>query len=263
MYTLKNIITVSALLSFVLVLNACVVPSGPHGHYPPSYSHSAMVYWYYYPNYQAYYHPTDHYYYYSIGGVWRRSTSLPSGWVLRDEPRVRLELSGVPHQHHSNHRRLYPPKRPFNTAPGRPGNENRHDNQRRPENDDRHGSDNSHQHRPDRDRKEGGNMFIPHTKEKRVYDKRQKIQKNGQAGTSNIKKSDEKKYSENQKTGSSANNVKQQGKQQVKKQKQKSSGKAKGYEKGKSGYDDDYNDKRSREQNVKDMDDRKQLYQKR
>ncbi|WP_455374807.1 hypothetical protein, partial [Kaarinaea lacus] len=72
MLTLKNIIKGSIFLGLVLALNACVVSPRPHGYYSDPYSHSSMVYWYYYPNYGVYYHPVDHYYYYQIGGVWRR-----------------------------------------------------------------------------------------------------------------------------------------------------------------------------------------------
>lgn len=168
MFSRKRNVFIILVLGFISVLSGCVV--APHGHYPPSHSQVSFVYWDYYPNYGVYYHPVDHYYYYSIGGVWRRSTSLPSGWVIRDEPRIKLHLSGIPYLKNPEHRRQYPPKRAVLPG-GRPVNGDRHDNHRRPDYDDRRPG-NSSDRRSDRDRKDDRNIFIPHTKEERKNDRR-------------------------------------------------------------------------------------------
>jgi len=160
----KKIISGILFIGLVLVMQGCVV--APHGHYPQPYSQPAMVYWYYYPNYGVYYHPTEHYYYYEIGGIWRRSTALPSGWVLRDEPRVRLQVSGVPHLNYPEHRRMFPPRRVVVT----PDKRDHFRNDRRPEYEDRRSGD-SNRHRPDRDRKDERNIFVPHLKEEAKSDK--------------------------------------------------------------------------------------------
>ena len=167
-------------LGFLLIMSGCVVTPGSYS--PPRYYEPAFVYWYYYPNYGVYYQPTEHYYYYSVGGVWRRSSTLPRGWVLTDEPRVQLKASGNPYEHHSDHRRQYPPRRTV-VMPGgqrviedrydngrRPNRDDRHDNGRRPDYDDRHPG-NSNNHRPDRDSKDERNIFKPHLKGESNYDK--------------------------------------------------------------------------------------------
>ena len=172
MFIRKRNVSIILVLGFISIVSGCVV--APHDHYPPSHSQVSFVYWDYYPNYGVYYHPVDHYYYYTIGGVWRRSTSLPSGWVIRDQPRVRLKLSGIPYLKNREHRREYPPKRVVLPG-GRPINQDRHDNHRRPDYDDRRpGSSNGYRpgNRPDRDSKDDRNIFIPHTKEDRKIDRR-------------------------------------------------------------------------------------------
>ncbi len=266
MPTLKNIITGSTILGFVLVLNACVVAPGPHGYYSEPHNHSSLVYWYYYPNYGVYYHPVDHYYYYQIGGIWRRDSRLPAGWVLSSEPRVRMQLSGIPYKRYSDHRRYYPPRRVVNVVtPDRPHNGDRHDHQHRPDRDGRHGSDGSPQHRPDMDRKDGGNMFIPHTKEKTVYDKRQRMEKSDKAGSF---KGDNKSPLKELKKGSSYSGTKAQENSKVKTQSKGSSEKTKpgkGNVKGKYKKDDDEggDGKQTGSEKGKNEDQRKDWYKER
>jgi len=251
MASMKKLITCSAVVGFVLVLNACVVSPGPRGYYPEPYSYSSLVYWYYYPNYGAYYHPADHYYYYQIGGIWRRDSRLPPGWVLSGEPRVRMQLSGIPYQRYSDHRRYYPPRRVTNVMPpNRPHNGDRHDHQDRPDRDDRHGSNDSHQHRPDMDRKDGKNMFVPHTKEKSGYDKRERMEKSDQA--SSYKGSDKSPLKELKK-GSSYSSTKSQGDPGERKQKGDEKRQEKVYRKGKQDNDDDSdNENKLKNSNQKD-----------
>ena len=262
MATLKKLITGSVVLGFVVLLNACVVSPGPRGYYSEPYGQTSLVYWYYYPNYGVYYHPVDHYYYYQIGGIWRRDYSLPAGWVLAGEPRVRMQLSGIPYQRYSDHRRYYPPKRVTHiVTPNRPHNDDRDNHQYRPDHDGRHGSDDSRRHTPDMDRKEGGNMFVPHTKGNSVNDKRQYLEKSGKSGSY---KADKGSPLKELKKGSSYSATKSQGNSKVKTQKQAGKEKAsqsKDDAKGKYRKDDEVdNDKQSDNDNSKNGDRRKDWY---
>ena len=154
----KNIIRVTLLLGMLLMLNACVVARAPgHHHAPPLHSH---VHWWYYPDYELYYHPVDHYYYYYERGAWVRAHTLPWSITVHDSRHVRISISGLPYLRHSHHLRRYPPVRS--------NHRDRRDHRHRPDDNDRHGSDNGQRHRPDRDRKEGTNIFIPHTKRKNL-----------------------------------------------------------------------------------------------
>lgn len=152
----KNIKTIFLLVGVMLFLNACVVARAPGHHHPPS-LHDTHVHWFYYPDYQVYYHSVDHYYYYLDGGVWIRATTLPPRFILHDSRRVRISITGLPYVRHSHHLRRYPPVRA--------NHRDRRDHRHRP--DDEHHDDNHHRRRPDSERrKEGYNMFLPHTKDK-------------------------------------------------------------------------------------------------
>jgi len=153
----KTIIRILALLSLIVWLSACVVAGPPRNTY--MYPPVTYVEWYYYPDYEVYYHPVEHYYYYAIGGVWRRSTQLPSGWVLSGQRRVRVGFNGDPSGNHDNQRRRFPPGQAFQPPTGRPD----HDHDRQPQHRPGNGEDN--ERRPGKDRKENPDMFFPHLKD--------------------------------------------------------------------------------------------------
>lgn len=157
----KNIIRIAFLLGILLMLNACVVARAPGHHHPSPHLH-ASVHWFYYPDYEIYYHPVDHYYYYYERGAWVRANTLPWRITLHDSRNVRISISGLPYLRHSHHLRRFPPRHANHRD-----HRDRRDHRHRPDDNDRHDSDNGHRHRPDRDRKEGTNMFLPHTKDKK------------------------------------------------------------------------------------------------
>jgi hypothetical protein len=204
--TIKSVIKSLVILAVIMNLAACVVRGYPDSHSLPR-SHGTLSIWYYYPNAQVYYHPTEHYYYYSEGRSWRRANRLPSGLIINNDSRVRIQLSGDPYREHHNHRRQYPGTRPNHNRP-RQDHREHHDRSNRRENHGRHeerhdrsgrhvererhddresrrhnhgdnrdnhvGDRAGHRHSNDGRRNDGKgdktNMFAPHTKEHSASD---------------------------------------------------------------------------------------------
>lgn len=108
MYKLKNILVGLLIVTVTLLLNACIVVRSGPGYRPPVQNTVVYRHWYYYPSDDVYYNVTEHYYYYLDGGTWRMVSILPEGWVLRNDDRVLLRISGAPYIKHTEHQRKYP-----------------------------------------------------------------------------------------------------------------------------------------------------------
>jgi len=112
----KRIVKSILFIGSIFLLNACVVVVKNDPNYRPTTQDTtrtatAYQYWYYYPENRVYYHITERYYYYPVGNSWQKTRHLPKGWVLNNEGRVRLKLSGKPYLKHAYHQREYPSKK--------------------------------------------------------------------------------------------------------------------------------------------------------